>query len=70
MSMIMSSVPVVVIVSVAVMCVTEGYKAYDINDEPEDRDDQKLIEALEFMTFPESFKCIEYDLHTDEPGSG
>jgi hypothetical protein len=50
MSMIVSFMPMVV--SVAMMRMTEGYKTYDINDETEDADNQKLIKTLELVTFP------------------
>jgi hypothetical protein len=65
-SMIMSFVPMVV--AVAMMRMTEGYKPYDVNDKTKDTDDQKLIEPLQLVTFPEAFEAIEYDLYTDKPG--
>ena len=41
MSMIVSFVPVVM--TMAVMCVAEGYKAEDVNDETKNTDNQKLV---------------------------
>jgi hypothetical protein len=60
MSMVMTFMPMVV--SMSMMRVTEGYKAYNVNNETKDTDNQKLIETLELVTFPEAFESIEDNL--------
>ena len=69
MSMIMSLMSVIMIVSMAVVRMAKGYKAHDINDETKNADNQKLVEALEFVAFPEAFKGVEDDLQTNQAAS-
>lgn len=54
-------------VPVAVMGVTKSGKSHDVDEEAKDADDEKLVKAMQLMTFPQPLEGIEDDLHTHKP---
>jgi hypothetical protein len=52
MSVIVAFMSVVVRMPMAVMGMSERCESDDVNEEPKYTDDEKLVEALQLVTFP------------------
>lgn len=65
-SVIMSFMPMVVRVAVAVMRMSKCSQADDVHEKAEDADDEQFVQTLEFVALPQSLESIEDDLHAHE----
>jgi len=65
-SMIMTFVPVVV--SMSVVSMAESSETDNVDEEAEYTNNQKFIEAVDFVAFPQALKGIKDDFYTDKSG--
>jgi hypothetical protein len=69
MSMTMSVVMVSVIMSVAVMGVTESRKTHDVDEKTQNTDDQEFVQSLQLVALPQTLERVKDDLDADKPGN-
>ena len=69
MSMTMSVVMVSVIMSVAVMGVTESRKTHDVDEKTQNTDDQEFVQSLQLVALPQALERVKDDLDADKPGT-
>lgn len=69
MSMTMSVVMVSVIMSVAVMGVTESRKTHDVDEKTQNTDDQEFVQSLQLVALPQALERVKDDLDADKPGN-
>lgn len=67
MSVAVVVISVLVRMSMAVVCVSEGCETHNVDEEAQNTDNQKFVQSLQLMAFPQAFESIEYYLHTDKP---
>ena len=62
----MAMIVVSVVVAVPMVCMAKGCKTHNVDEEAQDTDNQKFIQSLQLVTFPQALESIEYDLQTDK----
>lgn len=65
----MSVVMVSVIMSVAVMGVTESRKTHDVDEKTQNTDDQEFVQSLQLVALPQTLERVKDDLDADKPGN-
>jgi hypothetical protein len=56
-----------VIVAVAVVSVSKGSEAHDVNKEAQYTDYEEFVKPLELVTFHKPFSGVEDNFYADEP---